>query len=413
MPRSGSKVTLRLLRDDGAVVYLNGVEVSRHNMPAGPIDNQTLATLTVNAPDESTFFEQPISPSLLVSGPNTIAVEIHQVNVTSSDISFDLELVGTPSLNPTPPAILTQPQSQTVTVGSDVTFSVEANGTEPLRYRWRRDGITIPGATNSTLTLFDVGTNSAGNYSVIVTNIAGARISSNAVLTVIENDLPTVTLLGPTNGQVSPRQAIFLAAQASDPDGIVSFVDFFANTTRVARVPNFGGTAFNSVWSNAPAGNHEIRAVATDNHGAQASSVPASITVLSNRSHRDRPIGHGAGRLQRCHHFERQRSGRRRPDLHGAHSARPRNAQRLRAVPHLHAAPGFFGPDSFTFSVSDLQFESAPATVDITVTPVNDAPVARAQIENTVTFLDQPTIITLDSKCRRHSGWFAIFGCRQ
>src|SRR6185503_3390741 len=253
----------RVMRDDGAVVHLNGVEVARQNMPAGPVSYQTLAVVAVNPPEESTFFEQLIPPGLLVSGPNTIAVEIHQVNVTSSDISFDLELAAAPAPPPpTPPTITTNPQSQTVTNGSDVTFTVVATGTEPLSYRWRRNAVTIPGATNSTLTLFSVTSSNAGTYSVIVTNSFGAALSSNAVLTVISpsNSPPIVTLISPTNGQTfRQRQPIILRAQASDPDGTVSFVDFFANTTRVAR------------------------AFATDNQGAQASSAPAFITVLTNR----------------------------------------------------------------------------------------------------------------------------------
>ena len=44
--------------------------------------------------DENTFFATNLSPALLVNGTNVLAVEIHQVNLTSSDLSFDLELVG-------------------------------------------------------------------------------------------------------------------------------------------------------------------------------------------------------------------------------------------------------------------------------------------------------------------------------
>lgn len=87
-------LSLKLLRDDGAVVYFNGNELFRSNMPAGPIEYQTLAATTVGGPDESTFFTFTINPSSLISGTNIIAVEIHQVDAASSDISFDLELIG-------------------------------------------------------------------------------------------------------------------------------------------------------------------------------------------------------------------------------------------------------------------------------------------------------------------------------
>ena len=93
-------LTLRLLRDDGAVVYLNGQEIARSNMPGGDIDYQTRASSTVGGATESTFFEFAVDPGLLHEGTNVLAVEIHQTSGTSSDISFDLELEATFGLDP-------------------------------------------------------------------------------------------------------------------------------------------------------------------------------------------------------------------------------------------------------------------------------------------------------------------------
>ncbi len=86
---------LRLLADDGAVVYLNGVEVCRSNMPAGTITYTTLATANLGGADESTFVGFDLSPAFLRDGVNTLAVEVHQSSPTSSDISFDLALEAT------------------------------------------------------------------------------------------------------------------------------------------------------------------------------------------------------------------------------------------------------------------------------------------------------------------------------
>ena len=89
-------LNLRVLRDDGVMVYLNGTELFRDGMPEGPIAFNTLANITVGGGDESTnFFGGPVNATLLVEGVNVLAVEIHQVLPTSSDISFDLELGGT------------------------------------------------------------------------------------------------------------------------------------------------------------------------------------------------------------------------------------------------------------------------------------------------------------------------------
>ncbi|MFO0916248.1 MAG: lamin tail domain-containing protein [Pirellulales bacterium] len=87
-------VTLRLKRDDGAVVYLNGQEIARSNMPDGPITSTTFASGVVGGGDESAFTDISINKALLLTGDNQLAVEIHQSSRDSSDISFDLELVG-------------------------------------------------------------------------------------------------------------------------------------------------------------------------------------------------------------------------------------------------------------------------------------------------------------------------------
>ncbi len=93
-PAAFNALALRLLRDDGAVVYLNGVEVRRDNMPAGAISSTTLAVTALGVPAEATFYETTLAPSALIAGTNVLAVEIHQANATSSDISFNLELKG-------------------------------------------------------------------------------------------------------------------------------------------------------------------------------------------------------------------------------------------------------------------------------------------------------------------------------
>ena len=87
-------LTLRLMRDDGAVVYINGVEVWRTNMPTGTISSSTLASVAIGGADESAFVQTTLSPSLLVNGANVLAVELHQSGGTSTDISFDLQLIG-------------------------------------------------------------------------------------------------------------------------------------------------------------------------------------------------------------------------------------------------------------------------------------------------------------------------------
>lgn len=84
--------TLNVKRDDGVIVYIDGTEVYRNNIAAGAFNYLTLAT---NAADDGNGIQTTtLSLAQLPTGNHTIAVEIHQTTASSSDISFDLELVA-------------------------------------------------------------------------------------------------------------------------------------------------------------------------------------------------------------------------------------------------------------------------------------------------------------------------------
>jgi len=83
---------LGLLCDDGGVVYINGEEVVRHNMPEGEIDYLTEASKAVYGESEDAFFIYQFPPDVLQTGKNTIAVEVHQRSKMSNDVAFDLRL---------------------------------------------------------------------------------------------------------------------------------------------------------------------------------------------------------------------------------------------------------------------------------------------------------------------------------
>lgn len=89
------ELIVRLVRDDGAVVYINGVEVVRDNMPDGEIAFDTTATRAQRRVVENDYIEHIIDPRSLKQGVNTIAVEVHQDRLRAGgDMSFDLQLVG-------------------------------------------------------------------------------------------------------------------------------------------------------------------------------------------------------------------------------------------------------------------------------------------------------------------------------
>jgi hypothetical protein len=111
-PTDVPELQLRLLRDDGAVVYLNGVEIARSNLPAGSIRANTPAVKTVSTAAEKTYFPFTVDPGLLVAGRNVVAVEVHQSGPTSSDLGFDLELAVPPTNPSAPLAVVRGPYLQ-------------------------------------------------------------------------------------------------------------------------------------------------------------------------------------------------------------------------------------------------------------------------------------------------------------
>ncbi len=84
--------TLNVKRDDGIIVYIDGTEVYRNNIAGGAFNYLTLATLA--ADDGNTVQTTSLTLLQLPTGNHSIAAEIHQTSASSSDISFDMELVA-------------------------------------------------------------------------------------------------------------------------------------------------------------------------------------------------------------------------------------------------------------------------------------------------------------------------------
>ncbi len=112
------------------------------------------------------------------TGGYTVVVSNSLASVTS------VVAMLTVSTNGIAPSIFTPPQNQSVPKGENATFTVTANGTDPLNYQWRFNNANLVGATSSSYTRFNAQTNDAGQYTVFVTNAAGAVTSAPATLTV-------------------------------------------------------------------------------------------------------------------------------------------------------------------------------------------------------------------------------------
>jgi hypothetical protein len=144
-PADFETIQFRYQRDDGCVLYLNGNELFRNNMPSGPITYRTFATNTVSPATETLrFWTNSFSSSLLKQGTNVIAVEVHQSTATSSDIAWDMELQGLPA-QPRPRVNIARMGTDAVLYWSDPTFQLEQE--DVLNGQWNPAANSSPKAT--------------------------------------------------------------------------------------------------------------------------------------------------------------------------------------------------------------------------------------------------------------------------
>ena len=112
-----------------------------------------------------------------------------------------------------PPVITSEFENQTVYANASATFSVTATGTAPLFYQWRKDDLDLAGATAAALVLNKAQTNQAGDYTVVITNVAGSVTSGVVALSV--NRLAQTITFGALPGKRAGDSPFILNATAS------------------------------------------------------------------------------------------------------------------------------------------------------------------------------------------------------
>ncbi|KRB25201.1 Ig-like domain-containing protein [Rhizobacter sp. Root16D2] len=145
------------------------------------------------------------------------------------------------------------------------------------------NGNAISGALGVAPYTFNWASVGRGNYSIVAraTDAYGATTDTAAFSWVV-NQAPSVTLTTPANGTVSTAPSSFsLTATASDVDGSIASVQYFANGTAISSALAAPPYAF--TWSGMGPGSYGIVARATDNGGLAQNS--ASVAVIAN----DRP----------------------------------------------------------------------------------------------------------------------------
>lgn len=168
-----------------------------------------------------------------------------------------------------PISITAQPVSLVVTQGLSASFSVTASGTAPAYY-WRKNGVFIPGQTNTTLTFASTVPTNAATYSCIASNFFGAVASANATLTV--NYPPTITVQ-PVSRVVGVGSNFTVNVTANGVPALA--YQWRYNETNIGGATGSSYTVINTQPANA--GGYDV--VLTNTLGSVTSSV-ATITVV-------------------------------------------------------------------------------------------------------------------------------------
>jgi hypothetical protein len=142
----------------------------------------------------------------------SLAPGLNQITVAANDPSGNATQAVLSVLYRVPPFFLEQPASLFAATNDTVTFGVAVGGDEPFKFQWRKNGASIAGATNDWLTLTNVTTAAAGSYSVLVSNPAGSRTSTNAVLKVF---VPPRITVQPVSGSVTEGRAFRFSVRAT------------------------------------------------------------------------------------------------------------------------------------------------------------------------------------------------------
>ena len=173
----------------------------------------------------------------LPAGTYTVSASLYGFSVTNSGFANPVSVGPNASninfaIGANPPIIVVQPESQLVYQGDTLTLSVGASGAD-LKYQWFFNSSAIPNATSSSFSKPNIQTNDAGNYTVLVTNVAGQATSDIAAVAVsVDSVPPTVTILTPKSGATftNVSSSLEIDGSASDNTGVVG-VEYDLNGT--------------------------------------------------------------------------------------------------------------------------------------------------------------------------------------
>ncbi|MGA3269070.1 MAG: Ig-like domain-containing protein [Verrucomicrobiota bacterium] len=242
-----------------------------------------------------------LSFAFLMCGGNLFA----QTTGTSSVPVVTIQATQ-PIAKPGSPGVFTVFRAGDTNLTLNVFYTISGSASNGVDYALISNWVAIPGgATSNTVTITPETNASVAVVKTVILQLAPPitlnpinyiiGVPSNAVVYAEDNGAtnlpPTVSIVQPPDGSVfyTPTNIILLA-KASDPDGTVTNVEFFAGTNDLGQgspvvldPPGVNGTVglvYFFDWMNPSPGNYPLTAVATDNGGTSTTSAPVNISVL-------------------------------------------------------------------------------------------------------------------------------------
>lgn len=399
-PGTYSNLTVRVLRDDGAAVYINGIEVFRSNMPTGAVNYATGARRNIDGAEESVLAQRVVPAQVLVTGQNVIAVEVHQADGGFNDMSFDLQLIGHRVGENQPPSAF----STFVSVEQDESTNITLNATDPDNNPLTYTLLTSP--VNGSLSGVAPNLTYTPNAGYTGPDMFSFKATDGQWETEIAYVCIDVTLLSnhppvadSQNVSVAEDTSLNITLTASDVDGDA--------LTYVYGQPSHGtlsaGAGQTVVYQ--PALNYNgpdaFSFTVDDGNGGVANATVAIMVTPVN----DAPIADAQNLLTSedtplaimLIASDAENDALSFAYSQPAHGAIMGDGNNISYSP----SPNFHGTDSFTFTVSDGNGGTGTATVNIAVAPVNDSPVAVAKgasSANPETFTDHLKLLAVNTQ---------------
>ncbi len=182
------------------------------------------------------------------------------------------------------PSITNQPTGRVVLAGSNTTLTVSALGSPTFKYNWRLNGTNISSATNASLTLTNLQTTNAGNYTVVVTDLAGVVTSSVAGLVVNHAPAPGMHYAITRQGKFVSLPVAKILQGDSDADGNTMSI---SNVTALSTNNGTVTLATNYITYTPPGnylGKDRLSYILSDTYGATNTGFIFVTVVSSNAS---------------------------------------------------------------------------------------------------------------------------------